>query len=306
VLAGIFVATGARAETYAVIFTIGQYAEPSAKLKGIETDARLALDIAVRLGAVRPENRLVLADRQLRFLPMREALLSMKKRLTYADTLFVYFSGHGRRWARNTAASELKSSCQEGLVTVEGNAYSDALLRDDLEALASVAGRVIFFNDSCHSGGVVTKSFSAIAEGDLQVKAYPFEPKALPTLASDAINAAQVAAAAAAEAACTRISNAVTKSFRDSANTAAHKMLYLAASAEDEAAYATPEGSLATRAWHACMHGGADDLNRDGQISGRELAICAQDWMSKRFKREQQRITPQFNIDMPIFSASQR
>ena len=58
------------------------------------------------------------------------------------------------------------------------------------------------------------------------------------------------------------------------------RWLHIAASAADEIAYAGPEGSRATRAWHACIVG---DRGRSGRVfspaatlDGEALRRCAQ------------------------------
>lgn len=304
-LACLWCATAVKAETFALIMTIGQYADPSSRLPGADVDARLAVDIAIRLGATQPQNRVVLSDQQLSFREMRAAVLGMRQRLRAGDTLFVYFSGHGRRQAQLGSLATAADSCRESLVTVEGSFYPDWMLVDDLEALSTIAGRVIFFNDSCHSGGTLTKRFSIDADGEFQIKAYPGieQHPVAGAKVSPAAQAEPVARDAEAEAACARFSNSVSKSFRPFAQTPATKMLYLAAAADHEAAFSTPQGSQATQAWHACLHGAVKDLNGDGQISGSELAECAKGWLLKRYPDRPQQITPKLNVDLPLLPA---
>ncbi len=92
-------------------------------------------------------------------------------------------------------------------------------------------------------------------------------------------DAVQFVSAAADEAACARAVNAATKSFGAPGTLPTDKLFYLAASAADEVAWATPQGSLGARAWHASRVDEATDTNRDGQVSGRELATCASRWI---------------------------
>ncbi len=279
-----------RADSHALLMWIGNYAEPSAKLQGIHQDAVLARDMARRMGV--PRHRVTeLSDAALDFPALRAALARLRTNLRSGDTLFVYFSGHGKRLARTT-----QPGCQEGLVTVDGRIYFDVLLQDELEALASSAGRVVVFNDSCHSGGMAIKSFSVDPNADadaFQPKAYPAEP-------------APTAKAAADEAACARAVNVAAKSFGAPGTLPTDKLFYLAASAADEVAWATPQGSLATRAWHACMVDEATDTNRDGQISGHELATCASRWIRQTAPRYSQTVTPLHNDRLPLLRTGTR
>jgi metacaspase-1 len=216
----------------------------------------------------------------------------MRERMRPTDTLFIYFSGNGKRLAR----AGVPAGCQEGLITVEGRQYWDDLFREDLEELAASVNRVIVFNDSCHSGGAVTKSLRIPEKDEPQVKAYPVELTATPKGKGGTANDA--------DEVCARQVNTTAKSFRGMAP--ATKMFYLAASADNEAAYATSQGSQATRAWHFCLQSDSADTNRDGQISGQELAVCAQAWMDANQRKWPQTITPQMNISLVIARSSSR
>ena len=172
------------------------------------------------------------------------------------------------------------------------------LLRKDQEDLAAVAGRVAVFNDSCHSGGAVTKAFGAEqAEDDMQPKTYPA------VLHEDALaKSMSPADAVAAEATCARASNApanaAAKALRSVAP--ADKLVYLAAAAEDQVAFTNAKGSLATRAWHHCLRQPDTDLNRDGYVSGQELSNCANTWLKAEHPRWRQTVNAQLSIGLPI------
>lgn len=284
-IALLLVAGAARAESYGLLLWIGNYAEPSAKLQGIRLDAELARDM-LRLMGVPRERTVELSDEQLDFATLRAALVRMRERLRPADTLVIYFSGHGKRLARAA-----QPGCQEGIVTVDGRLFLDALLQPELEALAGAAGRVIMFNDSCHSGGAATKRFDPDAPA-AQPKAYPLEPVLDEPVAKGG-------ASNAPDSTCTTPVNR-SKAFGAPA-LPQDRMFYLAASADDEVAWATPQGSLATRAWHACL---ADprgtDSDGDGRVSGAELAACASAWIARNEPKLRQTITPQFNAQLTL------
>ena len=288
-------ATALRAETHALIMTIGDYAEPSARLKGGAADARMARDLMVSLGAT---NILpALADRQLNFFRLRDAVQSLQARVRPDDVLVIYYSGHAKR------RKGVGAGCEVALVSADGRFYPDASFQADLEALARVAKRLVVFNDSCHAAGAVaqTKGFS-LGDDELQVKAYPddLDDTALPK------NSDAAKAQANVDDDCARISNISSKAFGLSGPE--DRITYLAAAAPDEVAWSGPDGSLATRAWRTCM---ADpdaraDSNGDGQLNGRELATCANRVIKTQFPRWRQTVTSLFNVDLPLMRAPRR
>ncbi len=289
-------AWGQAGETRALILTIGDYIEPGAKLVGIQEDAQMALQIVQRLGARDIVQR---ADRQLTFRRLLQVLRELRERTRAGDTVIIYFSGHGRRFLAGESQTNL--TCVEALVTVDNGFFFDNALQAELEALASTAARVVMFNDSCHSAGAATKELdlgAGTGGSPAQPKAWPAH---LPGPDEAQIEASMKLASAEAQAACSQVSNTGVRSF--SLNPGPRdKLVYLAASAVNEVAWATKSGSQATRAWHRCITQPrlSDDTNRDGLLSADELARCAQGWVRAEFPTRPQRITPLFNTQWPF------
>lgn len=271
----------ARAEEHALIFWIGQYADARIRIAGLNQDGQLARGMARSMGI--PEKNITeMSNQQLTHAGITAALAALQARIRPGDSVMVYFSGHGQQRDRVLAGG----GCSEGLATYEGGVYYDILLRGQLEALANTARRVVMFNDSCHSGGAATKSFSANTDTDVIAKAYPQLP-------DDRQNRSGEVAKGSSEAvdpgySCGVVSNPVAKAFGGAVDNVRERMVYLAASAADEAAYASSQGSIATRAWSVCMAGGRNfDADRDAWLSANELANCAQGWVKKNAKYTQ-------------------
>jgi hypothetical protein len=181
--------------------------------------------------------------------------------------------------------------CSEGLATFEGGIYFDLLLRDELDALAQRASRVVMFNDSCFSGGAATKSFDEAGPGESVPKVYPIsDVKSLAFIGvNDVVDARQV---------CGVHVNSISKAFGGLAQSQ-RGVLYVAAAAANEAAFPTPQGSVGTRAWAACLQDPAADSDVNGFLSGAELLTCANAWVQSN-SRYRQTITLIGNGQVPL------
>jgi len=274
------------ADEHALILWIGQYADPRVRIVGVEQDAALARTMARSLGvpATNIEER---ANAQLSHAGLKEALAGLRVRVRPGDGVFIYFSGHGRQLQRISGGA----GCSEGLATFEGGIYIDLLLRDELDALAQRASRVVMFNDSCFSGGAATKSFGGADPGEPEPKAYPFfDAESLPVLGvNDAADVSQV---------CGVHTNPVSKAFGGLAHSQ-RGVLYMAATTANEAAYPTPQGSVGTRAWASCLQDPAADVDKDRSLSGSELLTCANTWV-QRNTNYRQTITLVGNGQVPL------
>ena len=245
----------ARAASHALIMWIGQYADPRANLPGIELDAKAARQIALTMG-VPTDNISELKNGELTLQMMSQAIAGLVNRIAPGDKVFLYYSGHGNQLV-NVSGNGRK--CSEGMVSYDLQLYFDRNLEADLSKLGSKASQVVMMNDSCFSGGASTKSFSRLVA------------KALPVPLRKA-----GAASAAADYNC---GDAVNKSLAKNLEVISRggaRLLYIAAAADNEVASASPEGSLATQAWAACLKDPAADTNHSGTINGDELRACAQ------------------------------
>lgn len=292
-LAAAVLAPLARADDHALILWIGQYADAQVRIVGVDQDARLARGMARAMGV--PERNITeLKNSQLTHAGIKTALAGLQGRIRAGDSVMLYFSGHGQQRDRVLGGG----GCSEGLATFEGGVYYDVLLRDQLDALADVAKRVVMFNDSCHSGGAVTKSFEPAPTQNP-------DPESLPKSYPGPVTGGRATAKSSGDAvdpgyACGVASNAVSKAMGDVSDRRPGRVLYLAAAAADEAAFPSAQGSIATRAWSACLQSGrAFDADKDGFVSGAELQRCAQDWVQSK-ARYRQTITVVGNGQLPV------
>lgn len=281
-------AMSANAATQALVMWIGDYPQREARLKGSAADGRLGVQIAQQLGATIPGQLVRLKDEQLDFEHLSLALQDFRNRLRPGDTAVIYFSGHGRRTAKVSAPG-----CREGLVAHDNRIYFDIFLRDELDAIAKVASRVVMFNDSCHAGGAVTKALdqrelSHDDDDTYQVKVHPGDGRPAATASAD----------------CDRPSNLKPKSLPRGG--LADRIVYLAAARDDEVAYSTPAGSLATQGWAACLADPAADSNRDGFVSAGELSACAQRWIERNHPRRTQHLEVVTGDAEPLIPAPRR
>ena len=284
-------ATAAQAAQHALVLWIGQYADPRIHLVGVEQDASLARGMALALG-VPAANIIERSNGQLTHAGLRQALAELAQRLHDGDSAMIYFSGHGRQLPHIGG----KPGCSEGLATYEGGVYFDQLLRDQLDALAEHASRVVMFNDSCFSGGAATKQATAPA------------PKLYPSWAADAQpqsrsqwvakSSLNLDADGSAPRSCGTAVNYVGKAMSALALQAAQaRVVYIAGAAANEAAYPTAQGSVATRAWAACLTQPTAGPGRS--MSGSELTRCAQTWV-ERNSSFKQTITLVGNGELPL------
>jgi metacaspase-1 len=286
-------AAAAQAATHALIMTIGDYPDPKARLPGVLYDAGMAHALAEQMGATRATIK-SLSDRQLDLASMLGALGELRQRVRPGDTVMIYFSGHGVR--RYSALSQT-AGCEEGIVSFDHTPLLDRVLVDHLMAVATVADRVVMFNDSCHSGGGATRAFDAgsASSSDFMAKSFP-----------GTLRDVQAKVPNAPADACAIASNALGRSAKsfERSPAAERKLLYMAASATDEVAWSTDLGGMATIAWHHCLGQPRADQDGDGWLSGVELAACANAHVQSRRQANGgriQNITAVYNASLPLW-----
>lgn len=282
-LGGALYAAPALAENHALIMWIGEYAEPRHNLPGIDRDAQRARAIAQAMG-VPNQNIREVANRQFTRQNVATELGSLAQRVKSGDKVFIYYSGHGLQVEGVGGAK-----CTEALVTHENGGYfADYELQNALSQLGAKASQVVMMNDSCFSGGAATKAYESRSSDDSKPKFLP--PGSRP---ASAITDGH------------RCGDAVNKMARNlevvGAGERGPRVLYIAASSDNEVSFATGAGSVATIAWAGCL-ARASDTDRSGSITGRELQQCAQ--AAVNGTRYRQTITIQGNPDLPLFFAS--
>ncbi len=142
-------------QIHALILAAGDYKTPGiTPLKGVPHDIKTATEMAVRLG-VSDQNIQVIQDTGVTLEGIRQAFKTLEERVKPGDDVFVYYTGHG---ARQLIKDDQGERCAESLVTIDGFAFTDKELSDNLNRLSQTAKKIIVFFDACHSGGVSTRS----------------------------------------------------------------------------------------------------------------------------------------------------
>lgn len=253
VTSGMLLAGTASAETHGLILAIGNY-PPNFGLPGIDKDARYAVEIAKLMG-VRVENLFTVSDdRQLTLDGMRKALADFAQKVKPGDNAFIYYSGHGGRFANRR---EGRLQCSESLISVDLDHYGDEEFEGYLDKLRAKAGKLVVFLDSCHSGGATAKVLTG---------------KQVPKTAKQFVQDASE---------CEKIANRPKGLTGKNIEVKSSDTVYVAAARENEQAWASENGSSATLAWLTCLKEGAQDKDRSGAISAAEMAACAQGILSR-------------------------
>jgi hypothetical protein len=252
----------ALAASHALILTIDAYEGPS-PLPGVAFDGPIAVDMAKRMG-VPQGNITVRKNRELTLSGTRAAMKALDSRVQSGDQVFIYYSGHGAR-ARDTKAS---SGCVESMVTVRGELLPLAEVGGWVTSLTQKAERVIFMNDSCFSGGAVTRGGAYRpkyhkATGLLDCD----RPLNVRTFFEKPVEAAKPVAPVNARA------------------------LYVAASADNEVSFAGPNGSVGTLAWLDCLASSETPQRKGMPLTAEELRVCAQKRIDEDHRNPPQKVT---------------
>lgn len=281
-VAGLLGGGFAHAENHALIMWIGDYGNPKMNLPGIDQDAANAKRIARAMGVTNDRNIREVSNANLTKRNIATELADLQRRIATGDKVFIYYSGHGAQ-VRGVGGAR----CTEALVSRDPDLYPDFELQEALTSLGSKASQVVVLNDSCFSGGAATKDLGARANGNVVPKFYSGDVKGNTAISGDY-----------------QCGNAVNKMARNLEPVAARtNVLYVAAASDNEVAFASEAGSIATQAWASCLASGQADSNRSGGINGRELQKCSQAWISNA--RYRQTVMLQGDADLPlVFPAS--
>jgi hypothetical protein len=268
----------AHAADHALIMGVGTYANAGANLPGIDKDVAIARRIASSMG-VPASNIRELTDGQVTAAGVRQAFDDLEASIRQGDRVFVYYSGHG---AQEPSASG-GARCTEGMYVHDMRLYRDVDLEQSLMKISRKAGQLVMFNDSCFSGGAATKAVGPI---NAVPKLYKAVAQQSNYTCGDAIN-----------------TKSAMRNLISAASKAGNNMVYVAASADNEVAFATREGSSATLAWESCLRAPEADANRSGTLTADELRVCAQSAVKRMGFN--QTITVEGNRQLPMsFAAS--
>ena len=244
------------AGTHGLILAIADYPGPAA-LPGVKHDVELARRMAASMGV--PARQLtVVEDGELHLAGLRATLDGFAQTIRAGDEVFLYFSGHGGRMEVQRRG-EATPQCAESFVSADLEFFMDKEFNAWLEALSKKAAKIVVFADACHSGGVA--SAKTLTRG---AAASDWRPKTLAKTGAE-----QVGHCEPVNLAKTVV---LTRSLRSN-------VVYVAASRDDEVAWATARGSAASMAWTACLAQGGVDRDGSGGVTAEELRRCAQAWI---------------------------
>jgi hypothetical protein len=274
-----------QADNHALIMTIdyqGVLPFGGGALVGIDQDARNAQKIAQAMG-IPADNTRRLHNGQLGLAGLRGALQDLLARIQDGDKVFLYYSGHGYQGPGRGGAK-----CSQALVSNDLQFLYDDQLTQVLNDLSAKASQVVMFNDSCFSGGAASiQSKGGNFDEDGAVAKFYTEAKSR--------------SAADPDYQCGQAVNkeAQARTLAPFSRPQPARMLYVSASADNEVSYATPNGSVATLAWAACLVGNGADRDRNGMIDATELRQCAQSYIQRNARRPQT-ITLRGNEGLPL------
>lgn len=247
-----------------LIMAIGAYKNGVTPLNGVQFDVETATQIAKKMGAM-DNNIRVYRDDQLTLDGMRKAFDDLDARVHQDDQVLIYYSGHGGRQKLNDPI--LGERCAAAFITVDGDGFMDAEVKEKLRHLSEKAQKLIVMIDACHSGGIATR---ALNDSNPE-----FTPKFwFKGGAGDT---------------CARPVNIVTRSINadlKKVGSGANNYTYIAAARENEISLDQPgKGGVASQAWLQCMNGDAQDLDGSGDISAEEIRVCAQEKIDAKLSK---------------------
>jgi hypothetical protein len=242
------------AQNRALIMGIGHYQKGN-DLSGVPRDLEMAREIAASLG-VAERDMTLLSDQELTLNGLRQAFSGLVERTEADDRVFIYYTGHGGRTHVDLPAP---THCAEALVSQDNRGLFDHDISAYLGKLTQEAEKLVFFLDSCFSGGATSRGY--------------LPPGLLPKYGklgdSDSCGAANLV---------DKGSRFVPPATRGYANNYVH----IAASRPNEVSYQFASGSVATLAWLECLNGRAVDSDGSGAITAEEIRACAQPGIDQR------------------------
>jgi hypothetical protein len=148
---------GAAGRTLALSVGISDYGGRASDLDNTAEDARALERVLLGRAGVDPADAILLVDDRATVGRFRASLATLAGRMTAADQLVIFFSGHGGRVRRSSYQAADPDSVDETL------SFYDADLTDDelAAALDAVPGRILVILDSCFSGGFAKDVISA-------------------------------------------------------------------------------------------------------------------------------------------------
>lgn len=248
----------ARATRHALIITIGEYLDAGVPLlRGMGHDLQSARRMALSMG-IPPEQTHELRDGEATAARIRAEIQALTQRMRAGDRVFVYYSGHGTRFADPAEAGR----CTEGLLASDSQVLTNGELARALAPLAQRADKMLVFYDACHSGGLAE---APLRTRSLQLGGETLTPKFSRAGAPDA---------------CGQPANFRTRGLGEALrnrDVVAGNVVHVAASRPDEVSFdSSTRGGYATAAWRDCLLGEALDADGSGAVTAEEVTACAQ------------------------------
>ena len=244
---------------YALIVGIGNYSEAAntPPLKGAPRDVENARKMALAMG-VDPASITELRDSAATKPRILRELARLRDNVKPGDRVFIYWTGHGSRYAGPSGCVEGLQTYTDGVFT-QADVMTEAELAVHLQPISKVADKVLTVMDACFSGGVIKGNARGLLESS--------RPQA--KFNDQSGGQCDVG-----------INQPRTRSLLSELSRLGvqqENFVQIAAAAENEVSWDSEVyGGVATNALTQCLLGEARDLNSSGAVSLEEVRICAQ------------------------------
>ena len=260
----------ARGNRHALVIGIGRYADASVSaLPGTRVDRESATQMAQWM-QVPLENIRYLQDDQATGKNIRAEIAQLSQRVQEGDRVFVYYSGHGTRYADPQGGG-----CVEALLPYDGMSQgmlSNREMSNLLSGISAKSDKMFVMYDACFSGGLLQVPESMRTRGLLHNSD---EGALRPKFSTQSDQ-------------CARPSNVTTRGLvqeQTAAGALPQDIIHLSAARDNEISFDDEgKGGLATQYVRDCMLRDAQDLDGSGAISMDEIRQCAQEKVNRRMQ----------------------
>jgi Caspase domain/Domain of unknown function (DUF4384) len=253
-----FAQSDSKSERKALIIGVSEYSMPGTDiLHGVPHDIQSATQIALSMG-IPQKNITYIKDSQATKSNIIAALKSTGESTTEGTRAFVFFSGHGTRYA-----DDKTGNCVDGLLSYDGQAITNAEFAAAAQKLTKSSDKVITMIDACFSEGVVGSKGKTRS-----LEFAKFTPKFFSKSGADTCKPVNLSRGLLPEV--TRLGG-LQENF-----------VQITSSRPDEVSYDDEKsGGIATQTLRDCLLGQAKDKNESGAVSVEEVQQCAQEKVDK-------------------------
>ncbi len=249
------VTTGVRSpplpSNHALIISVSAY--PRSPLPGVLKDRAIATQLAERFG-VAAENIAYLSEKEVTRVGLQQAVDRLGQKIFPGDKLYIYFSGHGARFANPTTGQ-----CTESLVMQDLHVVTNDEFADMVKPLSSKADKTLVMLDACHAGGVAEVASTRDIHSAQHGPRAKFDAEVSSATCANPVN-------------LRGFSNTRGIEFETTDN----NLVILAAARRNEVAWDTDQGGAMTYGFLQCVNGDAIDTDASGSLSMQELTDCVQ------------------------------